>query len=126
MSSSATDYASTITLLPTVEFLEYVNAQQMKDLEIGFGTAIPRFYSSTNSEWICLNSVSEFANLPTYPIKNSTTKTELTSDALFLFSSTAKTTKTLGQSKSVFLCRNTEGEKDILLISNLGKSYCMQ
>lgn len=117
MSSSSTDYASTITLLPTIEFLEYVNAQQMRDLEIGFSPIIPQFFSSTNSEWLCLDSSSEFLKSPTQKIKIDSSKTELINDqALYLFSADGKTIKKTA--KSAFLCRSTGTQKEVLLIGN--------
>ena len=119
--------SSSISLLPTVEFLEAIAQKQWStdaDYGVGFSTTPARFFSTTNSEWLCLNSESEFLEAPlgTISIKNPFAYTRPESSPVFVaFNNLSIPTGKINGSESLFLFREIDGEQQILLASNYDK-----
>lgn len=119
--------SSSISLLPTVEFLEAIAQKQWStdvDYGVGFSTTPARFFSTTNSEWLCLNSESEFLEAPlgTISIKNPFAYTRPESSPVFVaFNNLSIPTGKINSSESLFLFREIDGEQQILLASNYDK-----
>jgi len=67
--------SSSVSLLPTIEFLEQIASVQFgteSSYGVGLSKLKPEFFSTTNSEWLCLNSESEFltSSIKNIKIKN--------------------------------------------------------
>lgn len=127
---TTTDYASTVSMLPTVEFLEFITKKQW-DSNVSYGVGIskiiPRFHSTTSSEWICLNSESEFLQSPigTVSIKNPLSYTRPESSPVYVAyedeSIIIPATK-LSRAKSLFLFRIREENNEVITVSNYDKT----
>ena len=121
------DYVSSISLLPTVDFLEYIAKKQWgseASYGVGFSPIIPEFYSTTNSEWLCLNSESEFLTSPlgTAAIKNPFSYTRPESSPVFVALNDLRVKPTqIKNAKSLFLFRLIGTKTEIITVSNYGK-----
>lgn len=122
------DYASSISLLPTDDFLRYVANKQWgseASYGVGFSPVIPQFYSTTNSEWLCLNSESEFltSSLGTVAIKNPFSYTRPESSPVFaaLNDISVKPQQIRG-AKSLFLFRSIGTKSEVITVSSYAKS----
>jgi hypothetical protein len=125
--STNPSYVSSVSLLPTVEFLELV-AKKQWDSTVGYGlgvsTIIPLFHSTTNSEWLCLNSESEFLESPkgTISIKNPFAYTRPESSPVYISYSDISIPKNkINGAKSLFLFRIGDDGNEIVTISNYDK-----
>jgi len=125
---TTTDYISSISLLPTVDFLEYIAKKQWEteaSYGVGFSTIPPLFYSTTNSEWLCLNSESEFLESPqgTAAIKNpfSYTRPE-SSPVLVSFNDLSIPSNKIVKAKSLFLFRIGDNGSEVISVSNYDKN----
>lgn len=112
------DYITFASLLPTVEFLEYIANRQSEGLEVGVSPVFPVFYSSSNNEWICLNSESEFLSSPSQKV-GKTTAQLVDSSAMFVFSADGKLSRS--SPKSVFSCRNSGSNREVLWVTNFDR-----
>lgn len=127
---TTTDYASTVSMLPTVEFLELVAKKQWDsnaNYGVGISTIVPLFYSTTNSEWLCLNSEAEFLQSPieTVSIKNPLSYTRPESSPVYVAYEdkgiSIPATK-MSRAKSLFLFRIGESKSEIITVSNYDKT----
>lgn len=125
---TTTDYVSSVNLLPTIEFLENVSRTQWTtdtSYAIAFSTAPYRFFSTTNSEWVCLNSESELlgSKFGTASIKtNFNSSRPDSSPALLSFNDLKIPVKSVKNAQSVFLYRNDGQTEEIILNANFSKS----
>lgn len=125
---TTTDYISSVSLLPTRDFLEYVARKQWgteASYGVGISTITPLFYSTTNSEWLCLNSESEFLTSPqgTVAIKNPFSYTRLESSPVFVaLDNLSIPSNKLNNAKSLFLFREVGGVKQVVNASNYAKT----
>lgn len=123
-----TDYISSISLLPTVDFLEYIAKKQWEteaSYGVGFSTIPPLFYSTTNSEWLCLNSESEFLESPqgTAAIKNPFSYTRPESSPVFIALNDLRVKPTqIKNAKSLFLFRSIGTKTEVITVSNYDKN----
>jgi len=122
------DYVSSISLLPTVDFLEYIAKKQWgseASYGVGFSPIIPEFYSTTNSEWLCLNSESEFltSSLGTKSIKTpfGYTRPE-SSPVLVSFKNLSIPLNKIAKAKSLFLFRIGDNGNEVISVSNYDKN----
>ena len=122
------DYISSISLLPTVDFLEYIAKKQWgseASYGVGLSTITPLFYSSTNSEWLCLNSESEFleSSLGTKSIKTpfGYTRPE-SSPVLVSFNDLSIPSNKIAKAKSLFLFRIGDNGNEVISVSNYDKN----
>lgn len=124
---TTTDYISSISLLPTVDFLEYIAKKQWEteaSYGVGLSTITPLFYSSTNSEWLCLNSESEFLESPqgTAAIKNPFSYTRPESSPVFIALNDLRVKPTqIKNAKSLFLFRSIGTKTEVITVSNYDK-----
>jgi hypothetical protein len=122
------DYVSSVSLLPTVEFLELVANKQwgtQNNYGLGFSTITPLFGSTTNSEWLCFNSESEFLESPrgTVSIKNPFAYTRLESSPVYVGHSDISMSKDkINGAKSLFLFRIGDDGNEVITVSNYDKS----
>lgn len=122
------DYVSSISLLPTVDFLEYIAKKQWgseASYGVGFSPIIPEFYSTTNSEWLCLNSESEFLTSPlgTAAIKNPFSYTRPESSPVFVALNDLRVKPTqIKNAKSLFLFRIGANGNEVISVSNYDKN----
>jgi hypothetical protein len=122
------DYVSSISLLPTVDFLEYTAKKQWgseASYGVGFSPIIPEFYSTTNSEWLCLNSESEFLTSPlgTAAIKNPFSYTRPESSPVFVALNDLRVKPTqIKNAKSLFLFRIGDNGNEVISVSNYDKN----
>jgi hypothetical protein len=110
-----------------VEFLELV-AKKQWDSTVSYGlgvsTIVPMFHSTTNSEWLCLNSESEFLTSPqgTVSIKNPFAYTRPESSPVYISYSDISIPKNkINGAKSLFLFRIGEGGNEVVTVSNYDK-----
>lgn len=122
------DYVSSVSLLPTVDFMEYVARKQWDsglDYVLGLSEVVPTFHSTTNSEWVCLNSESEFLESPlgTFPIKNPFSYTRPESSPVFVALNDISIPKNkVGNAKSLFLYRIIDNDFEVISVANYAKS----
>jgi hypothetical protein len=121
-------YVSTISLLPTIDFLEYVAKKQWdSDVSYGLGisTIVPMFHSTTNSEWLCLNSESEFLESPkgTISIKNPFAYTRPESSPVYIgYNDISIPSAKANKAKSLYLFRiDEDGKNEVIMVSNYDK-----
>jgi hypothetical protein len=124
---TTTDYVSSVSLLPTVEFLELV-AKKQWDSTVSYGlgvsTIIPLFHSTTNSEWLCLNSESEFLESPkgTISIKNPFAYTRPESSPVYVgYGDITIPSNKINGAKSLFLFRIGDDGNEVITVSNYDK-----
>ena len=122
-------YVSTISLLPTIDFLEYVAKKQWdSDVSYGLGisTIVPMFHSTTNSEWLCLNTEAEFLNSPigTVSIKNPFAYTRPESSPVYVsYSDISIPSAKANKAKSLYLFRiDEDGKNEVIMVSNYDKN----
>ena len=122
------DYVSSISLLPTVDFLEYIAKKQWgseASYGVGLSTITPLFYSSTNSEWLCLNSESEFLESPlgtkSIKIPFGYTRPE-SSPVLVSFNDLSIPSNKIAKAKSLFLFRIGANGNEVISVSNYDKN----
>lgn len=126
--TTTTDYVSSVSLLPTVEFLEYVARKQWDstvNYGLGFSTIVPLFGSTTNSEWLCLNSESEFLEAPrgTVSIKNPFAYTRPDSSPVYVsYGDISIPQNKINGAKSLFLFRIGDEQNEIITVSNYDKT----
>jgi hypothetical protein len=125
---TTTDYVSSVSMLPTLEFLELVAKKQWdSDVSYGLGisTIVPMFHSTTNSEWLCLNTEAEFLEAPigTISIKSPFGYTRPESSPVYVsFNDSVKIDKNkVNKAKSLFLFRIGEEQNEIITVSNYDK-----
>jgi hypothetical protein len=125
---TTTDYVSSVSLLPTVEFLELV-AKKQWDSTVSYGlgvsTIVPMFHSTTNSEWLCLNTEAEFLNSPigTVSIKNPFAYTRPESSPVYVsYSDISIPSAKANKAKSLYLFRiDEDGINEVITVSNYDK-----
>jgi hypothetical protein len=125
---TTTDYVSSVSMLPTVEFLELV-AKKQWDSTVGYGlgisTIVPMFHSTTNSEWLCLNTEAEFLNSPieTVSIKNPFAYTRPESSPVYVsYSDISIPSAKANKAKSLYLFRiDEDGINEVITVSNYDK-----
>lgn len=126
---TTTDYVSSVSMLPTVEFLELVAKKQWDstvNYGLGFSTITPLFGSTTNSEWLCFNSEAEFLENTrgTVAIKNPFAYTRPESSPVYIgYNDITISSSKLRGAKSLFLFRIGDGEdkNEVITVSNYGK-----
>lgn len=127
--STTTDYVSSVSLLPTIEFLELVAKKQWDSSAsygLGISTIVPMFHSTTNSEWLCLNTEAEFLEAPigTISIKNPFAYTRPESSPVYVgYNDSVKIDKNkINKAKSLFLFRIGDEQNEIITVSNYDKT----
>ena len=125
---TTTDYVSSVSMLPTLEFLELVAKKQWdSDVSYGLGisTIVPMFHSTTNSEWLCLNSESEFLESPkgTISIKNPFAYTRPESSPVYIgYNDISIPSAKANKAKSLYLFRiDEDGKNEVIMVSNYDK-----
>jgi hypothetical protein len=125
---TTTDYVSSVSLLPTVEFLELVAKKQWDSTVsygLGISTIVPMFHSTTNSEWLCLNTEAEFLNSPigTVSIKNPFAYTRPESSPVYVsYSDISIPSAKANKAKSLYLFRiDEDGINEVIMVSNYDK-----
>ena len=125
---TTTDYVSSVSMLPTLEFLELVAKKQWDSSAsygLGISTIVPMFHSTTNSEWLCLNTEAEFLEAPigTISIKSPFGYTRPESSPVYVsFNDSVKIDKNkVNKAKSLFLFRIGEEQNEIITVSNYDK-----
>lgn len=125
---TTTDYVSSVSMLPTLEFLEYVAKKQwgtQNSYGLGFSTITPLFGSTTNSEWLCFNSESEFLEAPrgTVSIKNPFAYTRPKSSPVYIgYGDISIPPAKANKAKSLYLFRiDEDGKNEIIMVSNYDK-----
>lgn len=126
--STTTDYVSSVSLLPTVEFLELV-AKKQWDSSVSYGlgisTIVPMFHSTTNSEWLCLNTEAEFLEAPigTISIKNPFAYTRPESSPVYVgYNDVSISSTKANKAKSLYLFRiDEDGKNEVIMVSNYDK-----
>jgi hypothetical protein len=125
---TTTDYVSSVSLLPTVEFLELVGKKQWDSTVsygLGISTIVPMFHSTTNSEWLCLNSEAEFLNSPigTVSIKNPFAYTRPESSPVYVgYNDISIPSTKANKAKSLYLFRiDEDGINEVIMVSNYDK-----
>ena len=115
-------------MLPTLEFLELVAKKQWdSDVSYGLGisTIVPMFHSTTNSEWLCLNSESEFLESPkgTISIKNPFAYTRPESSPVYVgYNDISIPSAKANKAKSLYLFRiDEDGKNEVIMVSNYDK-----
>jgi len=126
--STTTDYVSSVSLLPTIEFLELVAKKQWDSSAsygLGISTIVPMFHSTTNSEWLCLNSESEFLESPrgTISIKNPFAYTRPESSPVYVgYNDISIPSAKANKAKSLYLFRiDEDGKNEVIMVSNYDK-----
>jgi hypothetical protein len=125
---TTTDYVSSVSLLPTVEFLELVAKKQWDSTVsygLGISTIVPMFHSTTNSEWLCLNTEAEFLNSPigTVSIKNPFAYTRPESSPVYIgYNDISIPSTKVNKAKSLYLFRiDEDGKNEVIMVSNYDK-----
>jgi hypothetical protein len=125
---TTTDYVSSVSLLPTVEFLELVAKKQWDSTVsygLGISTIVPMFHSTTNSEWLCLNTEAEFLNSPigTVSIKNPFAYTRPESSPVYVgYNDISIPSAKANKAKSLYLFRiDEDGINEVITVSNYDK-----
>jgi hypothetical protein len=92
---------------------------------LGISTIVPMFHSTTNSEWLCLNTEAEFLEAPigTISIKSPFGYTRPESSPVYVsFNDSVKIDKNkVNKAKSLFLFRIGEEQNEIITVSNYDK-----
>lgn len=120
-------YIPLITMFPTVEFLGDIAKKQWgteNSYGVGFSTIVPLFGSTTNSEWLCLNSESEFLENTwgTVSIKNPFAYTRTESSPIYVgYNDVTISSNKIKGAKSLFLFRIGEDKNEIVTVSNYDK-----
>ena len=125
---TTTDYVSSVSMLPTLEFLELVAKKQWdSDVSYGLGisTIVPMFHSTTNSEWLCLNTEAEFLEAPigTISIKNPFAYTRPESSPVYIgYNDISIPSAKANKAKSLYLFRiDEDGKNEVIMVSNYDK-----
>jgi hypothetical protein len=125
---TTTDYVSSVSMLPTVEFLELVAKKQWDSTVsygLGISTIVPMFHSTTNSEWLCLNTEAEFLNSPigTVSIKNPFAYTRPESSPVYVgYNDISIPSAKANKAKSLYLFRiDEDGINEVIMVSNYDK-----
>ena len=125
---TTTDYVSSVSMLPTIEFLELVAKKQWDSTVsygLGISTIVPMFHSTTNSEWLCLNSESEFLESPkgTISIKNPFAYTRPESSPVYIgYNDISIPSAKANKAKSLYLFRiDEDGKNEVIMVSNYDK-----
>lgn len=119
--------SSSVSLLPTAEFLGAIALSQFSsdaDYIVGFSTTPARFFSTTNSEWLCLNSESELlaSRFGTALIEPDFAYTRPESSPTLIASNQLKIPdKRLNAAQSLFLYRSDGETEEIIFNSNFNK-----
>ena len=127
MPTTTPDYVSSVSLLPTLEFLELVGKKQWDSTVsygLGISTIVTRFHSTTNSEWLCLNTEAEFLESPigTISIKNPFEYNRVETSPIFVTSNDIKVPKNkLSSIKSLFLYRIADNGLEVITVTNYAK-----
>jgi hypothetical protein len=126
--STTTDYVSSVSLLPTIEFLELVAKKQWDSSAsygLGISTIVPMFHSTTNSEWLCLNTEAEFLEAPigTISIKNPFAYTRPESSPVYVgYNDVSISSTKANKAKSLYLFRiDEDGKNEVIMVSNYDK-----
>jgi hypothetical protein len=126
--STNPSYVSSVSLLPTVEFLELVAKKQWDSgvsYGLGISTIVPMFHSTTNSEWLCLNTEAEFLNSPigTVSIKNPFAYTRPESSPVYVgYNDISIPSTKANKAKSLYLFRiDEDGKNEVIMVSNYDK-----
>ena len=126
--STTTDYVSSVSLLPTIEFLELVAKKQWDSSAsygLGISTIVPMFHSTTNSEWLCLNTEAEFLEAPigTISIKNPFAYTRPESSPVYVgYNDISIPSAKANKAKSLYLFRiDEDGKNEVIMVSNYDK-----
>lgn len=120
--------SSSVSLLPTVEFLDAIAHTQWRtdaDYIIAFSTVPAQFYSTTNSEWICLNSESELlsSRFGTALIESNFSYTRPESSPTLIASNEINIPdKQLNSARSLFLYRSDGETEEIIFNSNFSRN----
>lgn len=116
-------------MLPTLEFLELVAKKQWDSgvsYGLGISTIVPMFHSTTNSEWLCLNTEAEFLEAPigTVSIKSPFGYTRPESSPVYVgYNDSVRIGKNkINKAKSLFLFRIGDGQNEIITVSNYDKT----
>jgi hypothetical protein len=121
---TTTDYVSSVSLLPTVEFLETIPKRQWStenDYYVSFSPIDPIFHFSENDEVICLGSESDFleSSYGDAKIKNPFAYTRPESSPVLSVYQTVRILNPKQKPKSSFLYRKkTDGSKEVILVSD--------
>lgn len=120
--------SSSVSLLPTIEFLEQIASVQFgteSSYGVGFSKLKPDFFSTTNSEYLCLNSESEFltSSIENIKIKNPFEYSRSNSSPIHVaINNLSVKSKVLNNTKSIFLYRLNGANKEIITVSNFDKN----
>jgi hypothetical protein len=125
---TTTDYVSSVSMLPTLEFLELVAKKQWDSSAsygLGISTIVPMFHSTTNSEWLCLNTEAEFLEAPigTISIKNPFAYTRPESSPVYIgYNDISIPSAKANKAKSLYLFRiDEDGKNEVIMVSNYDK-----
>ena len=125
---TTTDYVSSVSMLPTLEFLELVAKKQWDSTVsygLGISTIVPMFHSTTNSEWLCLNTEAEFLEAPigTISIKNPFAYTRPESSPVYIgYNDISIPSAKANKAKSLYLFRiDEDGKNEVIMVSNYDK-----
>lgn len=128
MPTTTPDYVSSVSLLPTLEFLELVGKKQWDSTVsygLGISTIVTRFHSTTNSEWLCLNTEAEFLESPigTISIKNPFAYTRPESSPVYVgYNDISIPPAKANKAKSLYLFRiDEDGKNEVIMVSNYDK-----
>ena len=115
-------------MLPTLEFLELVAKKQWDSSAsygLGISTIVPMFHSTTNSEWLCLNTEAEFLEAPigTISIKNPFAYTRPESSPVYIgYNDISIPSAKANKAKSLYLFRiDEDGKNEVIMVSNYDK-----
>lgn len=120
--------SSSVSLLPTIEFLEQIASVQFgteSSYGIGFSKLKPEFFSTTNSEWLCLNSESEFltSSIENVKIKNPFEYSRNDSSPVHIaVNELSVKSNVLSDTNSIFLYRLNGKNQEIITVSNYDKN----
>lgn len=120
--------SSSVSLLPTIEFLEQIASVQFgteSSYGVGLSKLKPEFFSTTNSEWLCLNSESEFltSSIENIKIKNPFEYPRNSSLPVHIaINNLSVKSKVLNNTNSVFLYRLNGKNQEIITVSNYDKN----
>lgn len=112
------------SFLPTLEFLEDISKRQWSSIveyAIAFSEVVPLFHSTTNSEWICLNSESELLDTKFGTVAVKKTFDYITQELspVFVAQNSIQINKKLARkANSIFLYRINGDAEEIILNSN--------
>ena len=119
--------SSSVSLLPTADFLQAIAQSQWateSDYIVGFSTIPAQFFSTTNSEWLCLNSESELlaSRFGTALIEPDFGYTRPETSPTLIASNELKIPdKRLGTARSVFIYRSDGETEEIILNANFSR-----